>query len=97
MDIMNIAITAGLLGISGVLLGLLLGVASKLLAVETDEREDVVRELLPGINCGACGYASCDALAAAIVKGGAATNACPVGRAKTAQAIAEVVSEATGK
>ncbi|MDE7245819.1 MAG: RnfABCDGE type electron transport complex subunit B, partial [Oscillospiraceae bacterium] len=43
-----------------------------------DERETAVRECLPGNNCGACGYAGCDAVAAAIVKGEAKVNACPV-------------------
>ena len=40
----------------GILIGILLGVAGKVFAVETDERVEKVRECLPGNNCGGCGY-----------------------------------------
>ena len=48
------------------LFGLLLAVASKVFAVKTDERLEKIRACLPGSNCGGCGYAGCDSLAAAI-------------------------------
>ena len=35
--------------------------------VEVDERETAVRECLPGNNCGACGFAGCDAMAAVTI------------------------------
>ena len=38
----------------------MLTVASKFMAVEVDERIPMVRECLPGANCGACGFAGCD-------------------------------------
>ncbi len=59
--------------------------------VEVDERESAVRECLPGNNCGACGYAGCDAIAAAIVAGEAAVNACPVGGAAVAEKIGGIM------
>ena len=40
----------------GALLGVMLGVASKVFHVELDEREAKVTEMLPGYNCGGCGY-----------------------------------------
>ena len=43
----------------GAILGLGLGVADKYLKVETDERVDTVTGMLPGYNCGGCGYAGC--------------------------------------
>lgn len=45
-----------LLAVLGILIGILLGVAGKVFAVETDERVEKVRECLPGNNCGGCGY-----------------------------------------
>ncbi len=71
----------------GLLIGLLLGAAGKIFAVKTNEAITKVRECLPGNNCGGCGYAGCDALAEAIAKGEAKTNACPVGGAAAAKAI----------
>ena len=59
--------------------------------VEVDQRESAVRECLPGNNCGACGFAGCDALAAAIAKGEAPVNACPVGGAPVAQKVGEIM------
>ena len=43
--------------------------------VAVDEKAIAVRECLPGNNCGACGYAGCDAVAAAIAAGEAPVNA----------------------
>ena len=59
--------------------------------VEVDEKEVAVRECLPGNNCGACGYAGCDAVAAAIARGEAPANICPVGGNPVAEKIAEIM------
>ena len=75
----------------GILVGYGLVTMSKKFAVKIDEREVAVRENLPGNNCGACGYAGCDALAAAIAKGEAPVNACPVGGAASAEAIGDIM------
>ena len=63
----------------GLVIGVLLVQVGKKFAVEVNEREAAVRDCLPGNNCGGCGFAGCDALAAAIAKGEAPVNACPVG------------------
>ncbi len=49
-------ISAGVVAALGLLMGLALGVAGRFFSVESDERIDKVRELLPGANCGACGF-----------------------------------------
>ena len=58
-----------MVGGTGLLIGILLGIAGKKFYVEVDERETKVREALPGNNCGGCGYPGCDGAAAAVVKG----------------------------
>ena len=45
--------------ILGALLGLGLGVADKFLKVEVDARQETVTSMLPGYNCGGCGFAGC--------------------------------------
>ena len=55
--------------ILGALLGCGLGIASKVFAVEVDERVEHVSSLLPNYNCGGCGYAGCAAMAEALVSG----------------------------
>ena len=83
----SLAVLGGL----GILFGIGLGVASKKLAVEVDQRVIDIRENLPGANCGGCGFAGCDALADAIAAGQAPVNACPVGGAATAAEIAKIM------
>ena len=87
----NIIYAAASLSIMGLLFALLLGFASKIFAVEVDERVPKVRDCLPGANCGGCGYPGCDGLAAAIVAGTAPVNGCPVGGAAAAEKIAAVM------
>ena len=70
-----------ILGVIGLIIGVALAIASQKLAVKEDERIPQVRAVLPGANCGGCGYPGCDGCAAAIVKGEAPVNACPVGGA----------------
>ena len=50
----------------GAVSGILLLIASKVLAVETDETEAKITEALPGANCGGCGYSGCAGYAAAV-------------------------------
>ena len=88
---MSIVYAVLVLGVMGLLFGLILAFASKVFAVEVDERIPQVQECLPGANCGGCGYAGCNALATAIVEGKAPVNACPVGGAAAAEKIAAVL------
>ncbi len=87
----TIILSIVLLGVLGIAIGLLLGVAGKFFAVEVDERVDQVRECLPGNNCGGCGYPGCDGLAEAIVAGNAEVNGCPVGGAPVAERIGAIL------
>jgi len=80
--------------ISGVL-GLILAFASRLFAVKTDEKAEKIAEILPGANCGGCGYAGCSALAAAISEGKAPVNACNSVSKEQIDAIAAIAGVAS--
>ena len=90
---MEIILAAVIVGGTGLLLGLFLGLAGKKFAVEIDEKEQQVREQLPGNNCGGCGYAGCDAMAKAIANGEAPVNGCPVGGDAVAAKIARIMGQ----
>ena len=75
----------------GLILGVLLAVASKIFEVKSDPRADEILEVLPGANCGGCGKAGCAALAAAIAAGEAPANACAVGGAAVAEKIGRIM------
>ena len=91
-----ILVTTLVIAVIGVCVGAGLVFTGKKFAVEVDEREVEVRSKLPGNNCGACGFAGCDALAAAIAKGEAPVNACPVGGAASAEAIGDIMGLTAG-
>ena len=86
-----IVITTIVITVIGAVVGAGLVYTGKKFYVQVDERESAVRECLPGNNCGACGYAGCDALAAAITRGDAPVNACPVGGGDAALMIGKIM------
>lgn len=60
--------------------------------VEEDPRIDIVEGLLPGANCGGCGYPGCRGLAEAAVKASSMDGiSCPVGGAASMSRIAEAL------
>lgn len=79
------------LGGMGAVAGLGLGLAAKRFAVEVDARLEEVLEALPGINCGACGFAGCRPCAEAVNSGAAKVNACPVGGEATVLSLARIL------
>ena len=81
---MAIALPVIIVTVIGVFCGVLLTVADKYMAVPVDERVSQVREMLPGANCGACGFAGCDEYAEKLVNEGVKTNCVP-GGAETVQ------------
>ena len=87
----GILVATAIVGIVGLIVGLFLGIAAISFKVEVDEREEAILEALPGNNCGGCGYAGCSGLAAAIVKGEAPVNACPVGGEAVGKNIAAIM------
>jgi len=76
----------------GGLLGLGLAVASRKLKVEKDESVEALEGALPGLNCGACGYAGCGSYAEALA-GGKDTDLtkCKPGGAETLAAIGKIL------
>ena len=80
-----------ILGGIGILAGLLLGFASKKFAQEEDPRQQLLRECLPGANCGGCGFAGCDAYARAVAAGEVPVGRCGVGGKETADKMAAIM------
>lgn len=93
----GILIAMAVVGAVGLFIGLFLGIAGIKFKVEVDEREEAVLSALPGNNCGGCGYAGCANLAAAIAKGEAPVNACPVGGEPVGKEIAKIMGVEAGK
>lgn len=83
--------------VAGLVASTLLTIASKVFYVPVDERVTQVREVLPGANCGGCGFAGCDDYAANVVADeNMSCSACPVGGADCAAKIAEILGRNAG-
>ncbi len=96
MNISAIVTAVVVVGGVGLFLGIFLGIASIVFKVEVDEKEEAVLGVLPGNNCGGCGYPGCSGLAAAIAKGEAPVNACPVGGEPVGKKVAAIMGVEAG-
>ena len=87
-----ILISLLVLGITGLVAAILLYLIAQKFKVEEDPRIDQVQEVLPGANCGGCGFAGCRALAEACVKADTLDDLlCPVGGAPTMEKVGAIL------
>ena len=88
---------AGILAGVGLVFGALIALASRRLSVWEDPRIDGVSDLLPGANCGACGFPGCRAFAEAAVRGDIQPAGCTVMNGEMRQAVAEFLGVDAGQ
>lgn len=93
----EIAVAAAVMAGLGLFFGLVLALANRFLHVEEDPRLEVVVDMLPGSNCGACGEPGCRALAEKLVGGAAAPAKCTVSSRSAVEAIAEILGVEAGE
>ncbi|MCG8311769.1 MAG: RnfABCDGE type electron transport complex subunit B [Pseudomonadales bacterium] len=77
------------LTVMGLVLGSLLGLAAKVFHVDSDPLVEEITEMMPGTQCGQCGFAGCTPAAEAIVSGDAEVTCCPPGGKQLATTLAE--------
>ncbi|MEG2200338.1 MAG: RnfABCDGE type electron transport complex subunit B, partial [Anaerovorax sp.] len=76
----------------GLVAGVILTLAAKFMAVKENELAKKVRDVLPGANCGACGYPGCDEYAKVIAEDHTVKpNLCTPGGSVVAKEISEVL------
>ena len=93
-----ILISMGVLGVTALLAACLLYVVSLFFKVEEDPRIDLVTAVLPGANCGGCGFAGCRNFAEACVKANGIDGlACPVGGDPTMEEVKKVLTAGGGE
>ena len=79
----------------GVVFGFILAFANKKFSIEVNPLIHIVEDILPKGQCGACGYAGCQAYAeAVVVDPNVAPNLCVPGKAVVSNAIAELTGKA---
>ena len=82
------------LGITGILMGLFLAYASKKFEVEVDPKVEAILAVLPGANCGACGYPGCAGYASGVALEGAKMTLCAPGGPKVIEKLGEIMGVA---
>lgn len=86
------------LGAIALIAAVILYVCSKKFAVKEDPRIAQVSAILPGANCGGCGFPGCSGMADALVKGADAGSLdglmCPVGGAEVMGQVADLLGMA---
>ena len=87
----GIVYPAIVMGGLGLIFGALLAFASKKFYVEMDSRQADIRALLPGANCGGCGFPGCDGFAQALVNGDGKITACAAGGSALAESLAAIL------
>jgi RnfABCDGE-type electron transport complex B subunit len=79
------------LGGLGLVLSIILVIAQTKLAIEVSEKQKKILSVLPGANCGACGFPGCEAMAEALAKNGIEAGFCPVGGQAVMDKIAKIL------
>ncbi len=91
MSIVTIGLSAGTLLGMAIILSYILGWANKAFHVDVDPRVEQTMDVLPGANCGGCGYIGCGEYAGAVVAGEAPVSKCTVGGESCTSAIADIM------
>lgn len=93
----SILLTVIILASIGLLSGIILCVAAILMAVKKDETAEKIEAVLPGANCGACGFSGCSGYADALAKGDeTSTVLCAPGGAAAAEQVAQILGKSAG-
>lgn len=96
MVLINILFSFISVTLIGGVLGIGLAIAARILAVKKDERVSHVEEILPGANCGACGFPGCSGYAEGIVNEEADITLCSPGGPEVLEKIAEFMGQEAG-
>ena len=91
MDVQAIMIGSGALAGVGAISAVVLAIASRVFKVDEDPRIEAINEILPGANCGGCGFPGCSGFAKAIVEGMADPTGCAPGGNQLARKIAVIL------
>lgn len=95
MDILTAVLIVSAIGL---IAGLGLAIASIVMAVPKDEKAEAIAEVLPGANCGACGFSGCSGYAAALSEGKTDNTAmCAPGGKAVAEQVAAILGVSAGE
>lgn len=77
----------------GAVLGIVLGISAKVFYVKTDTRVEDITKMLPGYNCGGCGYPGCAGMAEALVNKESEVTSCKPSKPEAKEAIKQYLQQ----
>lgn len=93
----ELLLTVLTLSVLGALLAVILYFVAQKFKVYEDPRIDEVEKMLPGANCGGCGFAGCRAMSEALVnRDNISSLNCPVAGGETMKSIADFLGKSAG-
>ena len=94
----ELLLTVITLSVLGALLAVVLFIVARKFRVDEDPRIDDVEKMLPGANCGGCGFAGCRAMAEALVtRENISSLYCPVAGGDTMKSISSFLGKAVAE
>ena len=81
------------LTVTGVLMALAIGIIVKYFGAKPDPRAEAIGPLMPGANCGGCGFAGCNDYMNALLCGKAKPGHCPSMSAENVKKLAAILGE----
>ena len=84
------------IGLMGLFFGVMLAFAAKKFHVEVDPKVEKILEVLPGVNCGMCGYSGCGPFAEGVAAGEADVSGCVPGGHGVATEVAAIMGQEAG-
>jgi RnfABCDGE-type electron transport complex B subunit len=95
--LITIGLAGGTMLAMALIMSYILGWANVAFRVEMDDRVEMILGILPGANCGGCGFMGCSDYAVAIVVDEVGVNKCPVGGQSCAERLASVMGVEAGE
>ena len=77
----------------GAVLGIVLGISAKVFYVTPDTRVEDITKMLPGYNCGGCGYPGCAGMAEALVNKESEVTSCKPSKPEAKEAIKQYLQQ----
>ena len=77
----------------GAVLGIVLGISAKVFYVKPDTRVEDITKILPGYNCGGCGYPGCAGMAEALVNKESEVTSCKPSKPEAKEAIKQYLQQ----
>ena len=77
----------------GAVLGIVLGISAKVFYVKPDTRVEDITKMLPGYNCGGCGYPGCAGMAEALVNKESEVTSCKPSKPEAKEAIKKYLQQ----